>query len=149
MRRREALSGAGAVLALALSGCSDGDDEGSEGDQAAPTAPTDGSRTVDRETATTTTRPAANLRIDEFRIEETDEGNLVVVVTVENVAEERESGVLVVLVDAGDDSFERERRLDVEGNGREVNEFEFPVSRDAFRNDGRLDFAWREAEGQG
>lgn len=149
MRRREALGGAGAVLAMALSGCSDGDDEAGDGDQGAPTAPSDGNRTADRETATTTSRPAANLRIDDFRIEENDEGNLVVVVIVENVAEELQSGVLVVLVGADGESFERERRLDVEGNATETNEFEFPVSRETFRNDGRLDFAWRAAEGSG
>lgn len=144
MRRRAVVRNAGVMLTLAFAGCSDGGGT-DNGDDGLPTPPPE--TTQDGMTFTTppeTPDPAPNLSIDTFRIDRTDEDELLVVVSVTNVAGSESTAELVVLVRAGTSEFERKRTVTVPGDSTVTYEFQFPVTETSFRNDGSLDFEWRE-----
>jgi len=148
MLRRELLGGTAALAALALAGCSD--EGSSRTDGSRPPDPPEGTTSVRGRTFTTTTPtpdPAPNLVVDGFRPDESDDGQFVVVVDVRNVGGQEASAVLVVTVTVGGETYDRERRVTLEGDATGTYEFEYPVTPTAFQNDGSLDFTWREGEG--
>lgn len=150
MRRRELVRATGAFAALALAGCSDGGSSRTEGAQ--PPDPPEGTTSVRGATFTTTTPtpdPAPNLAIDTFRPAESDDGQLVVVVDVRNLAGQESSAVLVVTVTVEGETYDRERRVTVGGDASKTYEFEYPVTLAAFQDDGGLDFTWREGADEG
>jgi hypothetical protein len=149
MRRRDALAGLWTALAAALAGCGEGGGSGrSQGPPQPPSETTDTGG--DPFTTTSSTPdPAPILEVTDFRTGESEAGNLTVAVTVENVADREASAVLVLSVRAGDAEFERERVVTVDAGGSNTVEFEFETTREAFRDEGSLDFAWRSGAGDG
>lgn len=133
-RRRDLLAGAGTVAAFLLAGC--GSDGGS--DLNTP-PPGEDDPTLTR---TPTPDPVPNLDITDFASQVKD-GTVVVDVTVENVGDATGSGTLVVTLEAGDTSVEREKSVSVEVGGSKTYSFEFDVDVEAYRNDGGFTFTWR------
>jgi hypothetical protein len=122
-RRREFLAAVGAGLAAALAGCADsGEDLDPPGEAATET------RT---ETATETfVDPVPALDITDFRPAADDDGNLVVEVTVENVAGEAASATLRVRAIAGDRTETRETAVSLDAGAAETYSLTFGIPRE-------------------
>lgn len=143
MHRRSYLRSAGAALAaaasVALAGCGgDGD-----GDGASPTTGSGGDGTTEGDDPTVD--PAPNLEVADFGLESTDSGNLLVPVNVENVGDGEGSATLVVVVQAGGQTYEHEQELRIPAGESESFEAEFDVARETFDQNGSLDFRWESA----
>lgn len=138
MNRRSYLRSAGAAVAAAtsaaLAGC------GGDGDGAAQTTEPGNEGTTGGSGGTVD--PAPNLSVDDFGLDSTDSGDLVVPVTVANVGDSEEAATLVVVVEAGGETYEYEQELRLPAGETESFEATFDVARETFDQDGSLDFRW-------
>ncbi|PSQ16237.1 hypothetical protein BRD00_11090 [Halobacteriales archaeon QS_8_69_26] len=136
MNRRTYLRSAGATLAAALSttlaGC------GGDGSE-------DPTTTEPDRTPETTVDPAPNLSVTDFGLDTAESGNLVVPVTVENVGDSQGAATLVVVVEAGGETYEYEQQLQLPPGESEQFRAEFDVARETFDEDGAVDFHWKSA----
>jgi len=122
MRRRDVLRTCGGTAAVAglaaLAGCSGGDD--AETDEGSPA-----------------------LEVADFDHAESDSGDLLITVTVENAGDAEGSGTLYVTVEAGDDITRESRDVTVSAGEATTLELEVGFAYDRFRSRGSLSFDLR------
>ncbi len=146
MNRRALLRNLGVVSAAGLAGCSGGGDSSNDGEQ--PPGPDgNGDDGQGGNTATPPPDPVPNLEYSTWDYGESDGGNLLVTVTVENVADEPESAVMFVDVRVGEEEMTRETDLTLGPGATETYSFEFPATEDEFQSDGALDIRMEPADG--
>lgn len=136
MDRRALLRTAAVGLAGGLAGCS-GERRDESGPRNPPTSPEGG---VPGETETPT--PSRELRITGYTVQETDDGNLAVPVTVKNVADGQRTGTLVVTVTIGEDSHTKRQDVSVASGVEATLTFTFDVAYGRFSENGGLTLHW-------
>jgi len=121
MRRRDVLRTCGGTAAVAglaaLAGCSGGDDAADEGSPA--------------------------LEVADFDHAESDAGDLLITVIVENTGDAEGSGTLYVTVEAGEDITRESRDVTVAAGETATLELEVGFAYDRFRSRGSLSFDLR------
>lgn len=155
MRRRRLL-GAGAALSLfGVAGCI-GEERPPSGPRRPPETPRDGEAGTEGPTEpdgsagdgtdsdatderTETAEPPGDLRVASVDFDEGTEGTLLVIVDVENAAEEERSGHLRVRVVADGMESTVSRPVTVSGSGTVEEEVEFDVEYERFAEDGIVD----------
>lgn len=153
MRRRRLLD-VGAALALAaVAGCI-GEERPPSGPRTPPQTPREeeisgeetdapADRTDDDENSpddeTETTEPPGDLRVESVDFEESTDGELLVTVVVENVAEEERSGRVRVRVVADGEEFTISSAVTVPGQGTTEHRVEPGIDYDRFAAEGIVD----------